>query len=119
MESTLHRQLKELYASHPDQIEARCGRFRIDVMTDNELIEIQHGSLSAIRSKVKLLLRHHCVVVVKPIIVRKTLVKLDSRGGKATSMRTSPKIGQLLDLFRELVYFTRVFPAKTYAWKFP
>ncbi len=119
MESTLHRQLKELYAGHPDQIEARCGRFRIDVMTDTELIEIQHGSLSAIRTKVKQLLRHHCVVVVKPIIVRKTLVKLERRGGKATSLRTSPRIGQLLDLFRELVYFTRVFPAKNLRLEVP
>ena len=67
MESTLHRQLKALYASHPDQMEVRFGRFRIDVKTDNELIEIQHGSLSAIQAKVQLLLKQFAVVVVKPI----------------------------------------------------
>jgi hypothetical protein len=119
MEFTLHRQLKELYASRPDQIEVRVGRFRIDVMTDNELIEIQHGSLSAIRTKVKQLLKDFSVVVVKPIIVRKTLIKLDRRGGEAAGKRMSPKTGRLLDLFHELTYFTQVFPANNLRLEVP
>src|SRR5262245_28655873 len=98
MESTLHRQLKERYASRTDQIEARCGRYRIDVMTDNELIEIQHGSLSAIRTKVQHLLKDFSVVVVKPIIVRRRLIGLDRRGGNVISNRMSPTTGTLLDL---------------------
>ena len=119
MEFSLHRQLKELYASCPEQIEVRCGRFRIDVMTDKELIEIQHGSLSAIRNKVKQLLGRYSVTVVKPIIVRKTLVNLSRRGGKIIGKRKSPKTGRLLDVFHELTYFTRVFPAKNLKLEVP
>lgn len=110
MESSLHRQLKELYAPSPEHREVVWDRWRIDAVRDNELIEIQHGSLSAIRDKIRRLLARHAVRVVKPIVVTKQLVKLDGRGGEVVSRRRSPKRGKLLDLFDEMVYFTRVYP---------
>ena len=112
METSLHRQLKQLYAHGDAQVEVPVGRFRIDVIAEDELIEIQHGSLAAIRDKVRKLLRHHRVLVVKPIVQRKQLIKQESKGGKILSRRRSPKAGTLLDLFDELVYFSRVFPHK-------
>ena len=57
METSLHRQLKEAYADHEARIEVRVGNYRIDVVRDHELIEIQHGSLAAIRDKVRKLLK--------------------------------------------------------------
>jgi hypothetical protein len=110
MESSLHKQLKELYADDGAEVEHKLGRYRIDVVCDNELIEIQHGSLAAIRDKVADLTTEHRMLVVKPIIVRKRLVKLKSQGGRVVDRRLSPKRGSVLDLFDELVYFTRVFP---------
>ncbi|MDA1048945.1 MAG: hypothetical protein O3C40_00495 [Planctomycetota bacterium] len=110
MESSLHKQLKELYADHGAEVEHKLGRYRIDVVCDGELIEIQHGSLAAIRDKVADLTAEHRMLVVKPIIVRKQLVKLKSAGGRVVERRLSPKQGSVLDLFDELVYFTRVFP---------
>jgi len=110
METSLHRQLKTLYANDAAQVEAPLEGFRIDVLRDDELIEIQHGSLAAIRDKVQKLVQRHRVRVVKPIVVRKQLIKLDARGGRVVSRRLSPKRGSLLDLFDELVYFTRAFP---------
>ena len=56
------------------------------------------------------LLQDHTLVVVKPIVVRKQLVKRASKDGPVVSRRSSPKRGTLLDLFDELVHFTRVFP---------
>ena len=56
METTLHRQLKEHYAEDPEQIEVKLGRYRIDAIAGGELIEIQHGSLAAIRDKIRTLL---------------------------------------------------------------
>ncbi|HEY2148479.1 MAG TPA: hypothetical protein VGH32_11110, partial [Pirellulales bacterium] len=50
------------------------------------------------------------VRIVKPIIVRKTLVYRRRKAGKIVRRRLSPKRGQLLDLFDELINFTRVFP---------
>jgi len=110
METSLHRQLKEHYARDVSQIEVACEGYRIDAIRGSRLIEIQHGSLSAIRDKIAALLENHRVTVVKPIVALKHLVKLDKRGGKVVDRRRSPKRGQLLDVFDELVYFTRVFP---------
>ena len=110
METSLHRQLKERYAVDGAPVEQRVGRFRIDVVQPGRLVEIQLASLSAIRDKIATLLTGHRVLVVKPIIARKYLVKQHRAGGKVISRRRSPKQGTVLDLFEELVHFTRVFP---------
>lgn len=110
METTLHRQLKERYASDDAVVEQRVGRYRIDVVDGDELIEVQVAPLTAIRDKIRALLKDHPVRVVKPIVARKYLVKLKRAGGRVVSRRRSPKQGTLLDVFEELVHFTRVFP---------
>lgn len=110
METSLHQQLKLHYARDESQIEVVMGNYRIDAIAGGRLIEIQHGSLGAIRDKIAKLLEDHRVTVVKPIVALKHLVKLDERGGNVLDRRRSPKRGQLLDVFDELVYFTRVFP---------
>jgi hypothetical protein len=110
METSLHRQLKEHYASGGARLEVSLNRYRIDVVTAGELVEIQHGSLAAIRDKIARLLQGHCVRLVKPIVVSRRLVKLLFPNGPVESTRMSPKRGTIWDLFDELVYFTRVFP---------
>jgi len=111
METTLHRQLKILYAGPEALTEQRVCGFRIDAVRDRQLIEIQHGGLAAIRTKIaRLLEAKHRVLVVKPIVVRKELVRLSGEAGEEISRRLSPKRGTVMDVFHELVYFTRVFP---------
>jgi len=112
METSLHRQLKERYAAGGGLTEQSLGRYRIDVIRGQQLVEIQLASLSAIRDKIKTLLKNHDVLVVKPIIMRKHLVKRKREGGQIISRRRSPKQRTLLDVFEELVHFTRVFPHK-------
>jgi hypothetical protein len=119
METSLHRDLKTLYAGEDAQFEVSLDGYRIDVMSGGRLIEIQHGSLAAIRDKVKTLLNDHPVTVVKPIIVQKLLVKRACKDGPVTDRRLSPKRGTLLDLFDELVHFTRVFPHKRLTLEVP
>lgn len=110
METSLHRELKSLYAVGDAGIEVKLGAFRIDVVTAEQLIEIQHGSLAAIRNKVASLLAGHRVLVVKPIITTKHIVFRQTRDGKVVRRRQSPKRGTLLDIFHELIYFRQVFP---------
>ena len=111
MEFSLHRDLKQWYGAVTSRTEVRIDGFRIDALGRNgRLIEIQHGSLAAIRDKITRLLAGRRVLVVKPLIGVKRLVRLDREGGEAVSRRLSPKRQQALDLFRELVYFTQVFP---------
>ncbi len=120
METTLHRQLKELYAGPEGRVEQRVAGYRIDAIRDDELVEIQHGGLSAIRTKIATLLKKkHDVLVVKPLVATKTLVRLNRRGGSELSRRLSPKRLTLIDVFDELIYFTRVFPHKRLTLEVP
>ena len=90
METSLHRQLKEAYATGDAQTEVRLGRFRIDVVREGRLIEIQHGQLASIRRKIAALLEEHRVTVVKPIVATKRIVFRKRRGGKIVRERLSP-----------------------------
>jgi hypothetical protein len=110
METSLHRDLKRFYAGDDAAVEVRMGRYRIDVVRGGELIEIQHGSLAALRDKIRTLTTDYNVRVVKPIVVRKTLIKQTRAGGKVVERRMSPKRGKVLDLFDELIYFRTLFP---------
>ncbi len=111
METSLHRQLKEVFRLPDSEIEVKVGRYRIDVVNEGRLVEIQQSGLAAIRDKVGVLLKKkHRVDVIKPLVSRKRLIKLDGKAGNVVDSRWSPKKGTVLDLFDELVYFTRVFP---------
>src|SRR5262245_61106360 len=107
METTLHRQLKERYATDGALVEQRVGRYRIDVVQSDRLVEIQLASLSAIRDKIAALVKKHRVLIVKPIIATKHLVKRSRAAGRIVSRRRSPKQRTVLDVFEELVHFTR------------
>lgn len=110
MATSLHQQLKALYAGDDGEQEVRLGKYRIDAVRDGLLIEVQHGGLAAIRDKVRTLRRRHDVLVVKPIIARRRLLKLADSGDQVVSRRWSPKRGSPAELFHDLVHFTRAFP---------
>jgi hypothetical protein len=110
METSLHRDLKRLYSDKDIRFEVALGAHRIDVVAGGRLVEIQLGSLAAIRDKVRALVEEHQVLVVRPIVATKTLVKRARKDGPVAQRRKSPKRGTILDLFDELVHFTRVFP---------
>ena len=110
METSLHRQLKDAYAGSDSALEVRFDSYRIDVVCGDEFIEIQHGSLAAIRDKIRNLIAGHRVRVVKPIIAMKRLIKRSGKGRQVVDRRMSPKRGTVLELFHELVYFSKVFP---------
>jgi hypothetical protein len=110
VETSLHRELKWHYAGKQARTEVVLDNYRIDAVSRGRLIEIQHGSLAAIRDKIRRLCESHRVLVVKPIVCEKQLVKLATAEGPEISRRMSPKRGMLLDVFDELVYFTRAFP---------
>ncbi|MEM6691455.1 MAG: hypothetical protein AAF664_18655 [Planctomycetota bacterium] len=113
METSLHRQLKTLYASTSDQVEVTLGRHRIDVVRGDELIEVQCASLSALKNKTRQLLDEgHQVRIVKPIVDRRKLVQWTSPKGKIKNRRFSPKRGRWIDLFEDLVFAVSIFPSE-------
>lgn len=102
-EQPLHAALKDWYAQPTDRQEVSVDGFIIDIVRGDLLIEIQTGSFSAIKRKLKTLTAHHRVRLVYPIAREKWIVKLDPEG-KRLSRRKSPKRGRFEHLFGELVY---------------
>lgn len=110
METTLHRQFKALYSPCESQQEVTVDGYRIDAVAGKQLVEIQYGSLAAIRHKIRALLQNYDVLVVKPLAARKYLVNKTRRGGRVKSARYSPTRQNFYDLFEDLVHFVDVFP---------
>jgi hypothetical protein len=112
METSLHRQLKHHFAADSDSIEVTVDGFRIDaIAADGSLVEIQHSGLGSIRTKVgKLLSLGYCVRVIKPWIGCKWIETFEREGGDMIRRRKSPKKLKPIDIYRELIHFTQVFP---------
>ena len=101
-EKPLHASLKAWLAEPGDQFEVRIGRFVADIVRGSQLIEIQTGSTSPLKLKLNALLKHHAVHLVIPIAQQKTIITVDGEG-QIVSSRKSPKRGELLDVFHQLV----------------
>ena len=112
METSLHRSLKDRYASGlPDRREVRIAGFRIDAIDESgQLIEIQSGSLGPLCGKLLRLLPRHRLRIVKPVVLSRRLLRASPRGGSIISVRRSPKRGALIDVFDDLMGVVRIFP---------
>ena len=109
-EKSLHAGLKEWVAQPGDEFEVKVDGFVIDVVRGQTLIEIQTRHLYAMRRKLtKLLANGHEIRLLHPIAREKWIVR-ETAVGKPISRRKSPKRGQTLDIFKELVRFTGLIP---------
>src|SRR6478752_9157434 len=80
-EGPLHRDLKGLLAAPGDSFEVRVDGYVIDlVRADGELVEIQTGSFSALRTKLDALLDRHRIRVVHPIPAQRRIVRVNDDG---------------------------------------
>lgn len=104
-EKSLHASLKRWYAGADDQFEQPVGRYVIDIVQPQRLVEIQTRSFASMKGKLTELLETHVVRLVHPIAQEKWLVKLAADQLTEESRRKSPKRGSLLNLFAELVSF--------------
>lgn len=116
METSLHQQLKRLYACDTEQVEVKVDGYRIDAInSDGELVEIQHASLGQLRDKTRQLLPprgKRRLRIIKPLITRKKITTLDHSHDRVLRSRMSPKRDDWLDIFIDLVHFATVFPRK-------
>jgi hypothetical protein len=101
-EGPLHRELKRLYG---DTFEVRVDGFVIDVVrADGELVEIQTGGFSALRTKLDALLDRHRIRIVHPVAAERRIVRVDANG-EVLSARPSPKHPGAAAIFEGLVSF--------------
>ena len=106
-ERSLHAQLKDLLATSDDECEVKVGRYFIDIVRDDLLIEIQTGNFGGIKNKLQNLLKEHRIRLVYPIAQEKIIRKFDV-SGRELSVRKSPKRCSIYDLFTELVYIPEI-----------
>ena len=100
-EGPLHRDLKQYYCEAGSQTEYRIGKYVVDVLTDNHIVEIQTSGFGSLREKIEDLIKEYEITVVYPIARRKTLVK---QRDELLTKRSSPKKANICELFKELIY---------------
>lgn len=104
-EKPLHASLKDWYAQAGDLIEVPVDGYVIDIVRDDLLIEIQTRGFSSMKGKVEALLAAgHRLRIVHPVAVDRTIVRVGD-DGTILGRRRSPKHGDAVDLFSELVSF--------------
>ena len=112
METSLHRALKELHG--PDtggRTEVSIQGYRIDAVDGcGTLVEIQSGALGPLRGKLRKLLPDYTIRVVKPIGIRRRVVRRNRIDLADLSSRFSPKRAELFDVFEDLMGIVKVFP---------
>ncbi len=108
-EKSLHAGIKEWYGRSTDQFEVEVDGFVIDIVRDEQLIEIQTRHFGAMKRKLKRLLDDHPVLLLHPIPQEKWIVR-QTAVGNPISRRKSPKKGQPLDLFSELMRIPHLLP---------
>lgn len=102
-EKSLHAALKKWYAQPGDRFEQRVSGYIIDIQREELLIEIQLASFSALKRKLNALTQSHTVRLVHPIAEEKWIVRESPAGTRTLGRRRSPKKGEVLHLFKELV----------------
>lgn len=101
-EKSLHAGIKEWYGRSHDQYERPVDGYIIDIVRGDTLIEIQTRQLGAMKRKLTALLPHHPVRLLHPIAQEKWIVRQTAEN-QPISRRKSPKRGQLIDMFAELL----------------
>ena len=102
-ERSLHAALKEHLRQPGDALEVKLGRYVIDLVRDDLLIEIQTRHLYALRPKLRRLLDDgRAIRLVHPLPAERWIVREDA-AGQRISRRKSPKRATVHDIFGELV----------------
>ncbi len=113
-ERSLHAAMKAWYAEPGDRFEVEVDGYHVDIVRDDLLIEIQTRNFSAAKRKLADLTERHRVRLVHPIAQEKWIARLASGGLTTLSRRKSPKRGDVLDLFDELVSVADLVPRATF-----
>ena len=108
-EKPLHASIKRWYARPGDGVEVRVDGYVIDLVREGLLIEVQTRGFASMKPKIAALLGlGHRVRIVHPIPIDKGIVKVDG-DGLVLSRRRSPRHGNPIDIFAELVSFPGLF----------
>ena len=94
-EKTVHQFLKYYICNDPTFHEIKLGNHIVDIFIDNHVYEIQTQGFDKLRNKLDYLLNLYPVTIVYPIIVDKTIYKVDSDGVISNGRKSPKKISPL------------------------
>lgn len=99
-EKRLHRILKRTVCDRESCFELKVGRYTADVLCDGHIFEIQSASLLPLRQKIAFYLEATDlkVTVVRPLIVKRKIIRADRESGEVLRVRSSPKKAKLEEL---------------------
>lgn len=100
-ERTLHAVLKRYYEPFEGSREVKLGRYIADIFGEDGVIEIQTGSLYALRPKLSEFLQVTPVTVVYPMTARRKLIWVDAKSGERTEGGVARRF-RPIDVFGEL-----------------
>ncbi|SFS04524.1 hypothetical protein [Anaeromicropila populeti] len=101
-EKTLHAALKDYLEPDVDKQEIKIGRYHVDILNEQGIIEVQTQNFNLLRNKLEKLLPDYTVTVVYPITHDKWLYWVDNETGEVSKKRKSPKRGTYYIAFFEL-----------------
>ena len=101
-EKTVHSVLKQYRARDISCQEIKIGTFFADVLVDGRIFEIQTRQFNKLRKKLDYFLPQYPVTVVYPMTHRNYLRWVSPETGEVSSSRKSPRVGNPLQVFKEL-----------------
>lgn len=101
-EKSLHAGIKKWYGTSHGRFEVPVDGYIIDIVHGDTLIEIQTHHFAAMKRKLINLLPNHLVRLLHPIAQEKWIVR-QTADNHPLSRRKSPKRGQVIDAFAELL----------------
>jgi len=102
-ESSLHADLKAIFASPGDLIEYEVMGSVVDIFKHHEIVEIQTGNFGKLKTKLAKLAQILPVRVVLPLAAERFIIRID-KGGNKISRRRSPKKARYEDLFAQIIH---------------
>ena len=101
-ESTLHEKLKNYYAELTNgKTEVKLNGFYCDVVSGNEVYEIQTANLSVLANKISSLISDYSVTIIFPI-AQHTVIQWKTEDFELLSERKSPRKETEYRLFKEI-----------------
>jgi len=103
-ETSLHRELKSVYAGEGGRTEVEAAGFVVDAVdAEGTYVEVQTGSFGPLRRKAGELAALGRLKIVRPVAVAKYLEFCDENG-RELRLRKSNRAGKIWDLFAGLLY---------------
>ncbi len=108
-EKSLHRQLKDQYATTESLVEEKVEGYIVDIANPDGIIEIQTSNLSGIKEKLTALLQKNRVLLVHPV-ASETIINVYNKDGTVRSRRRSPKRCSVYSAAAQILYIAELLP---------